>query len=123
MPDLIVNVIIGLVTGLLSGVIVYVATKRREEKTQIYQFWFTFLFGALRQCEIYIPVEILQKMSPIGGKDSEWHKAIFSIIDDTRPFELEDREATEQEERISNNVMIALKELDKWKNANHIHLH
>lgn len=120
--DILVGLAAGLVSGLASGWIVYLLTKWREKKYQAYYFCHAFLFDTLKRCEMYIPVDVLRYLSVVGDKSSEWHKAVYQILDDTRPFPPEDRELTEQENRIAENVMIALKELNIWARKNHLHM-
>ena len=71
---MITNILIGLITGTVSGFIVYFATKRREEKYQTYMFWNRFLFDALGDCEIWLPTDALKMISRVGDKDSTWKK-------------------------------------------------
>ena len=112
------DLLIGVLSGILSGAFVYWITKRREEKRQAYYYWLNFLFGVMRECKIYVPSEQLEKMSIVGQKGSKWHDAIFALLDEMNPYEIEDRELSEREERISTNMLDALDELSKWKKKN-----
>ena len=64
---------------------------------------------------------LLSQIPDVGGKESAFEKAIYAILDDTRPFDAEDREMTDREDRIFNNVIAAMDELEKWKKRNHLH--
>lgn len=119
--NILCDILVGLITGCISGMLVYIMTTRREYKYQTYRFWENYLLDAFKYCEMYIPAEALNNMSIVGGKDSKWNTAIFEILDDTRPFPAEDRELTEKEIRLSNNLRIALKELNAWAIKNHLH--
>lgn len=122
---LLCDVLIGLGTGLISGgasgYLVYRMTKWREKKYETYYFCRNYLFGALRHCEIDIPVEQIEELFSIDGKDGTWGKAIYEIMDATRLFDAEDRELSEREKVIADNVEIALEELEKWKKKNRLH--
>ena len=115
------DILIGLITGMVSGLVVYFATKHREEKYQTYMFWNGFLFDALGNCEVWLPTDALKMISKVGDKDSTWYKAIYDIFDDINPYGHEDRDMTEKECRIFDNVGIAFNELQKWKKKNHLH--
>lgn len=119
--DICIGLSTGLISGLISGIAVYWLTKRREKKYQTYYLWRSYLFDALRHCEMYIPVDLLDQLSDMGGKESEFGKAVYAILDDTRLFDTEDRELTDRENRIAKNVLTALKELGHWKKQNHLH--
>lgn len=116
--DIFVGIITGFISGIASGFLVYRITKKREERYAVSQFWENYLFGILEKCEIYIPKELISKRTVIGDENTEWYKAIQNIIDISHPFGHEDIEFTEEQEQISNNVLIALDELNKWKKAN-----
>jgi len=113
--DIIIGLITGLVSGALSGYLVYFITKRREKKNQVYLYWKTFLFRALGDCEMFIPSEALHFISEVDKSGSDWHKAILEILYLQNPYPVEDRVFDERETKISENVLIALKELEKWK--------
>lgn len=119
--DIAVGLSTGMVSGLASGYLVYKLTKRRENKYQLYFFCRNYLFDTLLHCKMYLPVKKLEKLFAIDTMESTWGKAIYAIIDDTRPFPLDDDEMSERESRIAENVLVALKELEKWKKENHLH--
>lgn len=110
--------IIGMATGLLSGFIsstvIYIVTKRSEEKEKIYSYWIVYLFNAMKKCELWFPAEELLYIDKVGKKDSEWYRAVNEIIDLTKPFEIEDKVFDEKESKIAQNVLIAINELGKW---------
>ena len=113
--EIIISLITGLVSGTLSGYLVYVLTKRREKKYQVYLYWETFLFRALDDCKVFFPSEALHFISEIDESGSDWYKAIQEILDLQNPYPVEDRVFDERETKIAENVIIALKELGKWK--------
>ena len=124
MCNVLENMVIGLLTGLISGGIsgylIYLITKNREKKYQVYLYWETFLFKAMDDCQMYIPSEALHYISDVGGSESIWYKAIKEILDLQNPYPIENREFSEQENKIAENVLIALEELGKWKKKNHL---
>ena len=80
---MIIEIAIGMGTGLVSGLVlgyaVYYFTNKREEKRRVFQFWENFLYKALGECEIYIPIEEIREKGEIGGKGTTWDKAITAI--------------------------------------------
>ncbi len=122
--DIFKNVLIGLITGLISGVvsgwIVNKCFERKQKKIALLNFWENFLFNTLGECEMYIPNEILKSISDIGETGSDWNKAILEIISLTNPYTDEDIEFNDRQAKIAENVNIALKELQLWKNNNKI---
>lgn len=121
---LIENIIVGLVTGLISGgasgYIVYLITKKREEKYQLFCYWHNYLFKALDHCKMRIPIEELQYLSKIGGKGTVWHNAMYEIFDCLNPYGHENTEFSDEQTRLSENVFIALKELYRWGTENKV---
>lgn len=113
--DIIIGLITGLVSGALSGYLVYLITKRREEKYQVYLYWETFLFRAMDDCKVFFPSEALHYINMIDKSGSDWYKAIQEILDLQNTYPIEDRVFDEREAKIAENVIIALKELGKWK--------
>ena len=118
--SIIVGLVTGLISGGISGYVVYLITKRREEKYQLFCFWHNFLFRALEHCEIYFPIEQLQHLSEIGGEGTVWHKAIYEIFDCVNPYGHENKEFSEEQARLSKNVTIALEELYEWGKKNNV---
>ena len=118
--DIMIGLITGIVSGLISSIIIYFVTKKREEKIGLYYYWRSFLFNALRECEMYIPVAELDKVNSIGDKDSRWHEAVTELLHNLNPYGHEDKEFDEHQVIIADNVMIAIEELEKWKKTNHI---
>ena len=118
--DLLVNIFIGLGAGLVSGLassfITYFITKRREKKEFLFNYWHNFIFSALDKCGVYFPrFEELTSIKEIGDKDSKWYKAITEIQDQLHPVNLE-KEFSKEEEIIAKNALIAIEELNLWKN-------
>ena len=118
--DLIIGLITGFVSGIASGYFVYSRTKRQEEKYHAAMFCENYLFRMLEKCEIYIPREELSYFHYIGDKDTEWGKAIYHLLDVSNPFSHDDIEMTEEQNYIGENVLIALNELSNWKKENKI---
>ncbi|MBR6040382.1 MAG: hypothetical protein IKP38_07880 [Clostridia bacterium] len=119
--DLLVNILIGLGAGLISGLasslITYFITKRREKKEFLFNYWHNYIFSALDKCGVYFPrFEELTSIRVIGDKDSKWYKAITEIQDQLHPENFVDKEFSNKEEVIARNAIIALEELNMWKN-------
>ncbi len=110
----VVGIITGLISGIVSSVLVYIWTKKKENKEKYYNYWITYLFNVMKECKVWFPIEELLYIDKVGKKNSEWYKAINNILDLTRPYELEDRVFNEHETEISKNVLIAMNELGKW---------
>ena len=115
------NFIIGLLSGIISGYIVYILTKKAEKKREICLYCEKFLFDSLGKCEMHIPVELLHYIHAIDkDPNSPWRISTQAIIDMTNPYGHEDTEQSSEQVALFEHVMIALKELDKWKKKNHI---
>lgn len=115
-----VGIISGVISGMITGFMVYRVTKKREEKYEIYLFWKRFLFDSLKECEIDIPCEQLELIGKIGGKDSNWYKAIYTILDEMNPFGHENTEFTEGQEKIAESFKVAYQELETWRKKNRL---
>ena len=120
--DIIIGLITGLVSGAVSGYLIYLITKRRERKYQVCLYWETFLYKALGECEMYIPSEAIYYASEVDKSGSAWHEAILEIFDLQDPYPVEgvELDEDEREAKMFENVLIALKELEKWKKKNHL---
>ena len=110
----IVGIATGLVAGVISSAIVYVITKKREEKEKIYTYWTIYLFNVMKEFKVWFPAEELMYSGKVGKHGSEWSKAIDEIITLTQPYAVEDRMFSEKETKLAQNVIIALNELGKW---------
>lgn len=122
--EMIVDILIGLVTGLISGAIsgyiVYCFTNKREENKRVFQFWEDFLYHTLEKCEMYIPIEEIREKGKIGEGGTDWDNAITAIWDQINPYGHEDTVFSDEQVELSENVMIALKELYKWAKRNNL---
>ena len=119
--DILIGLLTGLISGLLSGYFVYLFTKHREKKYEIYQFCIQFLFNTLEKCEMYIPYKDLHYLFYVNkDKNSLWRKSIQKIIDFKNPFGHENRVMSDKENELVENISTALTELDKWKKKNHL---
>jgi len=116
--ELCANLCVGLISGVISGLIVYFVSKRRERKYRVYAYWESFLFNALSRFGIGIPTEALECIADIGDRNSKWRKAMDSVMEVVYKPNIEDRVITDEEEQLSDNVMIAFDELSKWAKAN-----
>ena len=124
--EIVYNLLIGLGTGVISGLItgyiVYKLTKKREENYETYLFCSKFLFSALEKCEMYIPVDTLNYISKIDENvDSPWRTSTQNILDYINPFGHEDKELSNKEHELLENFMTAFGELEKWKNKKHLY--
>ena len=120
--DIAIGLATGLVSGGISGYIVYIFTKRREKEYEAYHYCQNFLFSTLEKCELHIPVELLSYISVISkDKNSLWRKNIQQILDLTDPYEHNDKILSEDEAELSNCVISALGELQKWKKKKRLH--
>lgn len=118
--EILIGIGTGLVSGVLSGYAVYSFTNKCEENRRVFHFWENFLYNALGKCEMYIPVEEIREKRKIGEKGTAWDRAITAIWDQLNPYGNENIEFSEDQVELSNNVMIALKELYKWAQNNKI---
>lgn len=122
MQDFVNNVIAGLISGVVSGLLVYCFTKKREEKYRLYYYWQDYLFKVMEKNEVYMPTEQLRNISAIGDKGSKWYQSVFEILNLTNPFEIQEKEFSEEGTKLAENVLIALNELGKWAKKNKLKL-
>lgn len=121
MREIISSLVIGILSGIISGYAVYWFTQRAEKKRETYFYCKKFLFDSLEKCEMHIPVELINYISAIDkNPNSPWQTSTQAIIDMTNPYGHEDTEQSSEQVALFEHVMIALKELDKWKKKNHI---
>ena len=89
---------------------------QKKKKEFLFNYWHNFIFSALDKCGVYFPrFEELTSIKEIGDKDSKWYKAITEIQDQLHPVNLE-KEFSKEEEIIAKNALIAIEELNLWKN-------
>lgn len=119
--DILIGLVTGSLSGILSGYLVYLLTKKREKKYEIYRYCMNFLFMTLQKCEMYVPYEELEYFSSVSNdKNSVWQISIQKILDLTNPYGQEDKVFSEKENELANCVISAISELNKWKKKNHI---
>lgn len=118
--DILIGVCTGMVTGIISGWIVYILTKRREEEYETYRFWYFYLLDALKYCDLHIPIDALHQIPADVGAESTWSKTFISLYDHIHHAELLDLEASEQDQAIFNDITVLFEELNKWKAKHHI---
>ena len=110
------EIIIGLLSGIVSSGIIYIVTEHRKKRQEIYNYWHNFLCNSLTYCEMYVPNETIEHLKYIKDKDGKFHQAIQNILDITNPYGHEDREMSAEEIKLFDNFRIALNEFEKWKN-------
>ena len=112
---LICNIVVSMITGLISGWLVYIWTTRREEKKQAKTFLESYIFSSLEKCDIYFPIELIKKVSLLKSKNSDFKESMFELIDALHPENTEEREYTEQETEVFEKAVKAMEELSKIK--------
>lgn len=118
--EIVLSIIVGVVSGILSGAIIYIVTKHREEKYRIYYYLLDYLYKTMNQLKVEIPSELLRCAAKVGDKESAWGKSIYEVIDLTRQYDLDDRIYRKDEEQLAKSVLAALNELNKWGKREHI---
>jgi hypothetical protein len=120
--EIIISVVVGLLSGIVSSTIVYIVSKKREEKNQIFNYWNNYLFSALKECDMHFPnIEGLSSISKVGKQGSKWYSAILNIEDILHTENSENRVLSQAEIELSENVIIALGELYRWNNRKRSH--
>ena len=120
--EIVISVIIGLLSGIVSSTIVYIVSKKREEKNQIFNYWNNYLFSALKECDMYFPsIDSLSSISRVGEQGSKWYTAILNIEDILHSENSENRVLSQTEIELSENVTTALVELYQWNNRKRLH--
>ena len=118
--DIVINSLVGLVSGVISGLVVYWLTKRREHKYQIYFYWHNYLWGLMNEFELYFPKEKIDNAKRLKGASKEWEEVITYILHSQNKFGYENKEYTEEESELFEKVLIAIGELEKWKKKNRL---
>lgn len=113
--DLIWNIVVSMITGFISGWLVYVWTTKREEKKQAKTFLESYIFSSLEKCDIYFPIELIKKISLLESKNSNFKESVFELINALHPENTEEREYTEQEAEVFKKALKAMEELSKIK--------
>lgn len=80
------------------------------------------MFKVMEKNEVYMPTEQLRNISAIGDKGSKWYQSVFEILNLTNPFEIQEKEFSEEGTKLAENVLIALNELGKWAKKNKLKL-
>lgn len=116
--DLGIGLVSGIVSGIITGFLVNYFVKKREEKAMIYKTWMSFLFKTLEKCEIYIDFEKFEVMPKFKKENKVFRDAVFSIYDNLHPLNHTEKEYTDEEIELFENIKIAMSELGKWKDEN-----
>lgn len=114
-----ISLLTGLISGIVSGFILYKITKREEQRRQVFLFWQKYLFDSLQYCDMYLPIDMLSNLAPVGGANSKFGQAIIHIMDILHPENSEDKVMSDEENELFEQFEIAWKELMKWGNAQH----
>lgn len=120
--EICISFVIGLLSGLISGLIVYFLSKNRERKYRVYAHWEDFLFNVIGRLGISVPVADLEYLSDVGSHNSIWRQVMDNIVDIVYTANVENRTLTGEEEKLFENVTIALRELSKWAKENKLSL-
>ena len=120
MCDIVIGLATGLISGFVSGYIVYLITAKKERERQLYRYWTDFLFKAMEKNEVYIPSEQLRNALYIGPVGSRWYESINTILNIMNPYEIEDKEFSEEGTILADNMLIAYEELGKWAKGKRI---
>lgn len=111
--DLICNIVVGLVTGFISGLVVYVLTTKRERRNRAHNFIKYFLFNSLDKIGMVFPAELMDKLHLISKGNAELNRAILDVISVLYIQKIEDVEMTDEENEIFQKISKALDELSK----------
>ena len=117
---MVIDIIIGLASGFVSGLLVYYLTKRREDKCQTYYFLYDYLFSVMQKARIEVPSELCRYASRVGDTSSAWGKSIMKVMDLNRKYDISNRTFTEYDAQLAEAVTKALQELNAWGEKNHI---
>ena len=119
--DLFEEILLGLSTGVISGIIssiiVTVIMTKRQKKYEVYSYWMQYLLALFDEIDIHIDGKQLDMLAPLGGQKSAFGKAIDEIESIRHPLP-ENRELTDNQQKIMMNFSIAMKELGEWKKKN-----
>ncbi len=113
-----ISIITGVLSGILSGAIVYLFTKNRENKYQTYYFLVDYLCRSMEEMKIEVPLDVSRYASKVGDRNSTWGKAIYTIIEERRKYIITDDEIPQEYKMLSNSIIVAFSELNKWAKKN-----
>ncbi|MBR1758943.1 MAG: hypothetical protein IJ744_09505 [Lachnospiraceae bacterium] len=68
----------------------------------------------MKKADIYIPSEQLRYISQIDKKGSKWYMAVYKGLETLNPNETSEKELSEKDTVLAENVITALQELNKW---------
>ena len=118
MVNIVISIVTGILSGIISGAMVYYFTKNRENKYQTYYFLIDYLCRSMEEIQIEVPLNISRYASKVGDRNSLWGKAINTIIEERRKYMITDDEISQEYELLSNAIIVAFSELNKWANRN-----
>lgn len=85
MRQLIIDIIIALITGAISGVLVDRFARKREKFRATYQFWFNYLFTTMKELDMYIDSKAISNMPKFKNGDTHFRDTIYKIMDYQHP--------------------------------------
>lgn len=116
--QILIDIVIALITGVISGALVDIFARKREEMRTTYQFWYNYLFDQMKAIDMYIDSKALYNMPKFKNEDKHFQDTIFEIMDYQCQQNSDDRECSDEEIQHFNNILTALKELNKWQTEN-----
>lgn len=107
------SIFIGLLTGLVSGVIVTSYYNWKSDIDQTYFFWLHYLSSAFTKSGIPLPIDEVCQLKAVGGQDSEFGKTYAKINARLQPLDMK-KKLPNNEAVIADLSSQAWKQLDKW---------
>ncbi len=111
--SVIIPLLIGVISGIISSAIVYFFFQRVERKEHLKRYWITYIMNCYNSADLNIPVELLEMLKPMGGLKSEFGQAIIAIYDIKAKASSENRELSDEELELSRLQKIAVEEYHK----------
>ncbi len=116
--NVVYDFVMAIITGVIGGFLVDYFIRKREEKQAQYKFWTDYLFEQMQHNEMYIDNDAFSNMPHFKDGRTDFRDAIFKIMDIVHPENSEEKVFNDAENELCENILVALKELGKWKKEN-----
>lgn len=107
------SIVIGILTGIISGVIVTEYYNWKSNIDQTYFFWLHYLSSAFARSGIPLPIDEVRQLKAVGGQHSEFGKIYAKINARLQPLDMKKR-LPNNEATIAELSAQAWNQLDQW---------
>lgn len=107
------NILIGLLTGIVSGVLVTEYYNWKSDIDRTYFFWLHYLSSAFAKSGMPMPIDEVRQLKAVGGQDSKFGKTYAKINARLQPLDMH-KSLPHKETTIADLSVQAWKELNEW---------